>query len=74
MLAHASIDSMNGASKISAQCLSMSLDKIRGKYLPSRRLQTSCPAIQAPPKKALLSREQFEDGILKDRDGQVPMY
>ena len=30
-------------------------------------------AIQAPPKKALLSREQFEEGGLEDRDGQVPM-
>lgn len=44
------------------------------KHVPWKRLRsTSCPPAQAPPKKALLSREQFEDGVWEDRDGQIPI-
>jgi hypothetical protein len=40
---------------------------------PSKRFAwTFCPPSQAPPKKALLSREQFEEGRWDSRDGQVP--
>jgi hypothetical protein len=40
---------------------------------PLRRFAwTSCPPSQAPPKKALLSREQFGDGKCDNRDGQAP--
>lgn len=52
-------------------------DGVEGSGLAGRRLTfettdiLSTPA-QAPPKKALLSREQFEGEGLDNRDGQVP--
>ena len=70
MLANVSVTSVDGLSnelRMTFRCF--------GEFVPSRQWgPTFCPPIQAPPKKALLSREQFGSGKLGDREGQVPMY